>query len=302
MPKPISRRQRLARRTGVALLIIFVCGLWVSWIVAGRLVAPVPRSVGQPPAGVAAESISLESESGAQISGWHLRADEPQGVVVLLHGIRGCRLSMLDRAKFLRKAGYSIVMIDLQGHGESPGVCITLGHLESRDVTAAVEFARGKHPDEPIGVIGVSLGGASALLATPLGIDAMILESVFPDVTAAVHNRVADQIGPFSDVPGWLLLAQLRPRLGISVDQLRPIDAISHAGCPVFVLSGANDRHTTPAEAHQMFAAAADPKELWIVPSAAHVDLHNAAHQEYERRVLAFFKQHLVARAVSTNE
>jgi fermentation-respiration switch protein FrsA (DUF1100 family) len=33
---------------------------------------------------------------------------------------------------------------------------------------------------------------------------------------------------------------------------------------------------------------ARNPKEVWFVPHAGHVDLHRAAQQEYETRVLAF--------------
>jgi uncharacterized protein len=40
-----------------------------------------------------------------------------------------------------------------------------------------------------------------------------------------------------------------------------------------------------------MFAAAPEPKEFWLVPGAAHVDLHAAAGPEYELRVLAFLRR-----------
>ncbi|MDG2359568.1 MAG: hypothetical protein P8M20_07945 [Planctomycetaceae bacterium] len=63
----------------------------------------------------------------------------------------------------LHGEGYSVVMIDLQAHGEIFGTQITSGHLEKHDARAAVEFARNQHSNESI---GVSLGGAYALLAS----------------------------------------------------------------------------------------------------------------------------------------
>jgi len=48
---------------------------------------------------------------------------------------------------------------------ESPGERITFGHLEALDAEAAVEFARQRAPSERLAVIGISLGGAAALLA-----------------------------------------------------------------------------------------------------------------------------------------
>jgi len=284
------------RRFGYAVALLFcglVLGLFASWFVAGKLVESRPQKIGSPPADLRAALISLQSESGAAISGWHIPADDSRGVIVLLHGIRGSRLSMLERARFLNKAGYSIVMIDLQGHGESSGEQITIGHLEKHDAKAAIEFARKQHPKEPIGVIGVSLGGASALLASPLGIDALVIESVYPDIESAINNRVAARLGPLSAIPSWLLLMQLEPRLGIEKSQLRPVDHVPDIGCPVLVISGTKDLHTTAEETKLIFEMARDPKELWLVDGAAHVDLLTAASTEYQLRVTRFFQEHL---------
>jgi alpha-beta hydrolase superfamily lysophospholipase len=193
----------------------------------------------------------------------------------------------------LRELGYSTVMIDLQAHGESPGKQITVGHMERHDVRAAVQYARRQHPGEPIGVIGVSLGGAAALLASPLNINALVVESVYPNIRDAIHNRVSARLGPLSSIPSTLLLLQLEPRLGVSANELRPIDHIPNVACPVFVLSGRTDSHTTAAETQQLFAAATEPKSLWLVDGAAHVDLFHAAPNQYRHRVSEFLQRHL---------
>ncbi len=268
-------------------------GVLATWFVGGWLIAPHASVVGKPPADLPVTSISLPSESGVNVAGWHIFAESSQGTVVLLHAKHGTRRSMLGRARLLYAAGYSIVMIDLQGHGESIGQQITYGHLERHDAQAAVEFARQAHPDEPVAVLGVSLGGAAALLASPLGIDALILESVFPDITDAVHNRVALNLGFLAFIPTQLLLVQLRPRLGLAVSDLRPIEYLPQVNCPILIISGIEDRRTKAAETEQMFAAAKQPKELWLVPDASHVDLHRASPEEYETRVLGFLDRHI---------
>lgn len=289
----IPTRRRVVRGILIAFAVVMTAGLVASWVVAGALVAPNRRSVGNPPTDLPADSISLSSDSGSTIAGWHVATKDSHGVVVLLHGIHGCRQSMLERARLLHAAGYSVVLIDFQSHGESPGQQVTVGHLEKHDARAAVEFARRTHPNEPIAVIGTSLGGASALLASPLRIDALVVESVYPTISQAVHNRVSAQLGPLSFVPAELLLIQLKLRLGISRSQLRPIDSVGQVGCPIYIMSGSDDRHTTEAESRLMFAAAHEPKQLWIVNGAAHVDLQCHSPDEYKRRLLQFLKQTL---------
>jgi fermentation-respiration switch protein FrsA (DUF1100 family) len=195
---------------------------------------------------------------------------------------------MVGRANFLRDAGFAVLLVDLQATGESGGSRITFGWREREDVLAATNFIQRMLPQRPVAVLGTSLGGAAAILATPqLKVDAMIVESVYPTIEEAIRNRLAIRLGPAGPMVAPLLLLQLR-RLGLQPSQLHPIDKISQAHCPLFVVGGTRDRHTTPAETRRLFEAATAPKQLWLVPNAAHVDLHRYAGREYERRVLAF--------------
>ena len=163
--------KRSIKRIFVALVALSLFTLCASWFIAGQLIAPSPKLIGKAPGDLPISTISLRSDSGAEISGWHLKASSSKGVIVLLHGIRSSRLDMLQRARMFYKAGYSSIMIDLQAHGESSGEHITMGFLEKHDVTAAVSYARSQHLGEALTVLGLSLGGASALLASPLDID-----------------------------------------------------------------------------------------------------------------------------------
>jgi pimeloyl-ACP methyl ester carboxylesterase len=196
---------------------------------------------------------------------------------------------MVARAQFLYRARYSVLLIDLQGTGETEGDEITFGWRESRDVLAAVDFLRKADPNVPVVVIGSSLGGAAALLATPpLKVDAMVLESVYPTIEIATANRLEKYLGPLGRAGTPLLLMQVHARLGIPASRLHPVDHIANVGCPILIVSGAKDRNTTPEDTRMLFSRAREPKELWLVPNAGHVDLHQADTAEYESRILQF--------------
>ena len=287
------RRQKLLRFAAASCLAILLIGSIVVWTVAGLLVSPYPQPIGPPPADLPASSFTVDSDSGSKIAGWHHRVSSSRGVVVVVHGIGGSRLACVDRSRMLAESDYSSILIDLRGHGGSPGEAVTMGALERHDVSAAVQYAKQQHPGESVGVIGVSLGGAAAVLGSPLGVDAMVIESVFPDIRDAVRNRVQPFAGRLAGIPTWLLLAQLRPRLGVSTSDLRPIEAITEAGCPILVASGSADVHTTAAETKRLYAAAPEPKELWLVDDAAHVDLLAFDGEAYRERVIGFLNQHL---------
>lgn len=285
--------KRALKRTGIVLAVLLVVGLVTSYFVAGTLIAASPRSV-RVPTDIPVEPFTVPSKSGSTLAGWHVPGRPGRGVVVLVHGIRGTRASMLPRARILWRNGYSTVLVDLQAHGESRGERITLGHFERHDVRAAVKHARSLHPDEPIAVLGVSLGGASAVLASPLEIDALVLESVFPTVERAIHNRVEHQLGPWLGwLPSKLLLVQLGPRLGVSPGELRPIDFVGGVGCPVFVMSGYDDEHTTREDTALLFAAAGEPKQLWCAPGIGHEDFLVRLGEEYSVRLIRFLDTHM---------
>jgi fermentation-respiration switch protein FrsA (DUF1100 family) len=103
------------------------------------------------------------------------------------------------------------------------------------------------------------------------------------------------RLGAWSRVLTPILSWQLPPRLGVSDHALRPLDHVGKIAAPKLFVGGASDRHTTPEELRRMFDAASAPKELWIVPRAAHVDLSRFAKVDYETRILSFFSQHLPA-------
>lgn len=266
----------------------FICVFFVGWLLAH----PVQTRIGNPPADLNAQVVTFESDSGPNIHGWWCPIQNSRGAVLLLPGIRANRLSMVDRARFLRRAEYSVLLIDFQATGETKGDHITFGLKESHDVLAAIDFVRHIDPTDRVAIIGSSLGGVAALLATPpLKVDALVLEEVYPTIEIATCNRMENYLGVFGRMLTPVLLNQLQWRLGVSASQLRPVDHIGSVECPVLIISGEKDKNTRPSDTRMLFEHARSPKKIWFVPSAGHVDLHRAAREDYESRVLAFLKQ-----------
>lgn len=267
-------------------------------LAAAALSCAAARATPALPDGLGAEPVAFPSASGSMIRGWLARGRTGGGAVLLLHGIGASRVEMLPRARFLQGAGYTVLLIDFRAHGESSGADPTYGALESRDARAALAFLRSAAPRERVGVIGISMGGAAALLGPgPLPADALVLESVYPTIDDAVHDRLRAWLGPVGPAFQGLVMGTLFPRRGVAATDLRPIDRIGEQTAPVLVLAGTADRYTTPPESRALFERARAPKVYWPVDGAAHVDLHDFAPADYERRVGAFLAQYLHAGA-----
>lgn len=295
----LSHGRKWIRSIAATLALLLILGATSAWYVGGKLLAPRQRKIGPPPVEFPCEKVSFHSESGAEIHGWFRKAgtgmNSSRGVVVLAHGIRGSRLDSIPRAQILAKLGYSTLLIDLQGHGESQAEQITLGWLEQHDLHAAVRFAKSVCPGERVAVIGFSLGGAAAVLGSPLEIDALVLEAVYPTLEQAIDNRTQHRLGLLGPAASWALLAQLEPRTGIVPRDLRPIDRVSQVECPVLVMGGGDDWHTTPEQTRQLYDAAAEPKQLVIWDGLGHGDFAQTQPERYEKIVGDFLQQHLQA-------
>src|SRR5262249_53148216 len=217
-----SRLLRILLSTSATAAILGACAAWVA---GSMLIGSSHQNVGNLPAELAGRAVEFPSTSGATLRGWLLTGERSRGAIVLMHGLRANRLAMLDRARFLSAAGYSVLLFDFQAHGDSSGDKITFGYLESQDAQAAVDFRRLKLPGQPIGVIGVSMGGAAALLASPkLDVDAMVLEEVYPDIEDAIADRLQMALGSWARILTPLLSLQMKPRLGVSAGMMRPLD------------------------------------------------------------------------------
>lgn len=232
---------------------------------------------------------------GTRIAAWWLDQGAGTPVVLLLHPIRADRSAMLSRARLLVRHGFSVALIDLQAHGETPGTAITFGRRESADVRAARAWlAREAAPGRRAGVIGCSLGGAAVLLGPqPVGFDAVVLEAVYPRLRRAIENRIRIRLGGLAPLLTPLLLGQLGLRLDASPAELEPIRSVDGLGAPVLVVAGSRDEHTTAAESDDLFQAAIEPKRLWVVDGARHQDLFAYDPVGYEAQVVGFLRKYL---------
>lgn len=281
------------------LIILSVMGIGVAFA-SGCILASAHSSIGAPPAALNVSNVEFESGSGSRIHAWLMRGRAGVGAVLLLHGDGSNRTSMEGRAKFLQAKGFTVLAPDFQAQGESPGEHVTYGALESLDAAAGIAYLREIVPAERVGVIGVSMGGAAALLGTgPLVVDAFVLESVYPTIREAVRDRLGTWFGPFGMIGRLLaspVIGFVSSQNGVTEAQLQPIMHIGSIRAPLLLLSGTEDHYTPIAEAESLYAHAPSPKTFWAVDGAGHEDLHAYGPAEYERRVGDFLETNLRTR------
>jgi pimeloyl-ACP methyl ester carboxylesterase len=228
------------RRWALILLLGALLGAAFVWGAGSYLARPVNSPVAPPPA--PAVPVRLMTRDGVPIAGSYWPGSRPDGpAVLLMHGINNTRRLFDAKALWLNGLGYAVLAIDLRGHGESGAVERTFGWRESEDAGAALRWLRAGHPGRRVGVIGVSLGGAAALLERegPLPVQAMVLHAVYPDIRTAIANRIARFAPrPLARLAEPLLSDQSYLRYGVAPERIAPIEGLRRYRGPVLIIGG----------------------------------------------------------------
>lgn len=247
------------------------------------------------------ENVSFRTEDGVELKGWLVKPPQPprkSPAIIICHGVGANKSDFTELAAALSRRGYYVLTFDFRAHGESKGSRTSLGYHEQKDVAAALDFLRSRQEVDPkrIGVYGFSLGGATAVLAAAKtgGFAAIVTDSAF----AGLRDMARTAITGFYRLPAFpfLQLTVLGYDLYFQTDvnKVSPVSVIGTLSpVPVFIIAGDGDELIPVENGKRLFAAANEPKELWIIPNAFHGATLAAAGKEYEKRVGEFFDRNL---------
>lgn len=260
-----------------------------------RSLAPEVEGAPATPAdlGMDYEDVRFTTDDGVTLAGWLIPAGrETRAVVVLLHGFSGHRLPELATVVPWLQPRYHVLQFDFRGHGGSDPGFVTLGALERRDVAAAVRFVSDRGLG-PVALLGVSMGAATAILAAPdLPVAAVVADAAFAEPHHPVANRLREIGYPLAALASRAIVAAaaIRTRTRIR-SPLRSVARIAPRA--LLIIATSADRLIDASQSRKLFAAAREPKELYVVEGAEHGEAYAAGGAAYERRVLGFLERHL---------
>jgi uncharacterized protein len=226
---------------------------------------PPPRWAGN------AEEVWMECEDGVRIHGlwWAEPAGAP--VILFLHGNAQEAYSWSLVHEELAPTGCRMLLIDFHGYGKSGGEPHEAGlYLDGK---AALAWLQGRGVgDGDIVVFGKSLGGGVACeIMQYRGFRALVLESTFTSLRS-VARRLFPLLPP-------------RVPLGEVYDSM---SKLPNARCPILIIHGERDELIPVSEGLDLYEAAPEPKELFLVAGAGHNDVSMVAGPAYSRRISGF--------------
>jgi len=223
------------------------------------------------------KAVTLVTEDGVPIDAVHVAGDR-RLAFVLAHGftLYWSQNAIWQAAKRLSRFG-GVLAFDFRGHGRSGGVS-TLGDKEIKDLDVVVRYAR-ELGYERIVTVGFSMGASIVLRHAGLlgGADAVVSVSG-PGRWYYRGTLAMRKVHWVVEHPLGRLFAKRFLNTRISSGRWDPVPvppadaAAKIAPTPLLIVHGDQDEYFPVDHAEQLFEAAHQPKELWIVPGFGHAE------------------------------
>ena len=240
--------------------------------------------------GLKYEAVSFKTSDGITLAGWWVPGKSNKTVIVG-HGYPFDKGNIIRATKFLHPK-YNVLYYDHRSFGQSEGKLTTAGPRETKDVEAAIRFAKKKSKG-PIGLYGFSLSAAAMLMANHTGVKAIVSDSTYSSLTNIIH-RVYAIFGPLRYPFVWLTEIYSTVFLGINANNVSPADSLAKTKIPVLLIHGDKDSQIPVSNAHELYDRAnKNTTTLWIVKGADHGESLSIVKDEYRRRVTSFLDKNL---------
>lgn len=189
---------------------------------------------------------------------WQLAAAFDRGTVVLSTGAAGDMACYLLPARLMVDNGWSVIMYDYQGFGQSEG-SPSLATLTD-DLETVVDWSRVLTGRERLTVMGISIGSIPSIavgVRRPDAVNAVIIDS--PVALGAALDRF-----------GFLFGGRVNDIIGLIDEELVSEVIVADLAQPLLVFMSERDSVTPPNTIELLFANAGGPKDIVRFPNIDH--------------------------------
>lgn len=254
----------MLRRCSILLLTLLLAGCTGVFFQPMQPWVRTPQTVG-----LAYEDLRLPTADGLTLSAWFLPSRTPaKGTILFLHGNAQNISTHLASVYWLPERGFNVLLLDYRGYGASQGQPSVPG--AQQDIDSAMRYLVARRDIDPrrIVVLAQSLGGA-------LGLHYLAHSGYRQHLRGAVIDSAFTS---YRDIAGeklrgsWLTWPLSWPLALTVTDDYRPLDAAPLvAPIPLLILHGDRDEVIPVQHARRLYEAAREPKQLWIIEGAAHI-------------------------------
>jgi len=238
----------------------------------------------------------ITSFDGVTLRADILEAENPKGVIVMMHGYRTSALHDFTLVfSFYHALGYHLVIPDQRACGQSDGDYITLGALERYDCRDWAQFAAKEFGEDlPLILDGISMGASTVMMASALSLpkntSGIVADCGFTSPYEVVRSVLkATHIPAFPNVQIAQIFARVFAKFNFK--EASTIDAMKQCRYPILFIHGKKDDFVPYEMSVRNFEACiSEKKRLFSVDEAGHGMCYLSRREELKAELASFFE------------
>nr|WP_315246294.1 alpha/beta hydrolase [uncultured Flavobacterium sp.] len=214
---------------------------------------------------------TIKLKSNKEIECWLIKIENSKGTVILFHGYGGEKSQLIEKSDEFIKLGFSTMLVDFMGSGNSEGNQTTIGYKESEQVKTAFDYIK-QTGEKNILLFGTSMGAVAIMKCInddrikPKGI---ILECPFGSMYKTVLARFKRVNAPTFLIPR-ILLFWGGIQNGFWGFAHNPTTYAKSITCPTLLLYGEKDKSVSRKEIDEIYTNLKGSKKLTIYKNTGH--------------------------------
>ena len=240
------------------------------------------------------EEVRIKSFDGLTLYGRYYHVKEGAPVQIQFHGYRGTAIrDFCGGNKLAREMGQNTLVIDQRAHGKSEGKTICFGIKEKYDCLAWAKYAAERFEGVPIVLSGVSMGGATVLMASELDLPQSV-KCIVADCPYSSPEEIIGQECGKMGIPAKLGMPFVKLGAGIFGNlKIRggAEEAVKNAKVPILILHVESDRFVPCDMSRKIKAANPKMVTLKTFKDAAHGISYIMEPERYGKITAEFFEK-----------
>lgn len=244
---------------------------------------------------ITAEDVFINSIDGLKLHGRYYHVKDGAPLDIQFHGYNGNAMrDFCGGNKISRESGHNSLLIDQRAHGMSRGKTISFGINERKDCLSWVRYAVERFgEDTEIVLSGVSMGAATVLMASDLGLPKNV-KAIVADCGYSSPKAIINKVMRDSGLPDKLMYpfvwlgAMVFGKFNLT--ESSAVSAVSESDVPILIIHGGADDFVPCYMAEEIYKACRSEKKLLIVPGAGHGMSYLVDKDLYEKTVKDFIK------------
>ncbi len=233
------------------------------------------------------ENIEILSHDGLKLRGRFFSHDGSKNAVIIFHGYRS-RLESDSSliTKYCLESGFNVLAVHQRAHGESEGKFITFGVKERLDCKSWVDYTVSRlGNDTGIMLMGVSMGGATVMMASDLDIPQV--KGIFSDCgfssPEGIFKVIVKGLGYPVGIAYLILKTGAKLFSGYDPESACAVSSLKRSDIPITIIHSSTDGYVPCYMAKECYdAAKAESKKLIIIPDANHAYSYFYDTEKYE--------------------